>query len=102
MIARTWRGWVRAEDTAAYVEYVQRTGIEGYLATAGNRGAYVLSRPDGDRMEILTLSFWESEAAIKGFAGDDIAAAVFYPDDDQYLIDRELSVRHYQVAESGE
>jgi hypothetical protein len=32
------------------------------------------------------------------FAGDDIDQAVFYPDDDSYLVDRETTVTHYQVA----
>jgi hypothetical protein len=42
MIARIWRGAVRAEDAAAYAAYVQRTGIEGYQGTPGNRGAWLL------------------------------------------------------------
>ena len=42
MIARTWRGAVRAEDAPAYAAYVQKTGIEGYQRTPGNRGAWLL------------------------------------------------------------
>ena len=30
MIARIWRGAVRADDAAAYARYIQETGIEGY------------------------------------------------------------------------
>ena len=30
MIARTWRGWVRTEQAAAYVEYITRTGLSAY------------------------------------------------------------------------
>jgi hypothetical protein len=41
---------------------------------------------------------WESRAAIEGFAGQDISRAVFYPEDDRYLIDRDLTVSHYEVA----
>jgi len=98
MIARIWRGAVRAEDAAAYADYVQRTGIDGYQRTPGNRGAWALWRIDGDRAEIITVSLWESRAAIEGFAGQDIEQAVFYPDDDRFLIDRDLTVRHYEVA----
>ncbi|HEY6296913.1 MAG TPA: hypothetical protein VIX15_14720 [Streptosporangiaceae bacterium] len=97
MIARTWRGVVRAQDADAYSAYVQRTGIEGYERTPGNRGAWLLRRTEGERTEILTLSFWESREAIEGFAGHDIDQAVFYPDDDQFLIERDLTVRHYEV-----
>jgi len=63
MIARIWRGAVRAEDAAAYAEYVQRTGIEGYKGTPGNRGAWLLSRTVGDRAEFITVSFWDSREA---------------------------------------
>jgi heme-degrading monooxygenase HmoA len=99
MIARTWRGAVRTADASAYLAYVQKTGIDGYKSTPGNRGAWALSRVEGDRAEIVTLSFWESRAAIEAFAGPDISRAVFYPEDDQYLIDRDLTAQHYEVAD---
>jgi heme-degrading monooxygenase HmoA len=100
MIARIWHGAVRAEDGPAYAEYVQETGIEGYRRTPGNRGAWLLSRVTGDRAEFLTLSFWESRGAIEGFAGPEIDKAVFYPEDDQFLIERDLTVQHYEVTEA--
>jgi hypothetical protein len=46
------------------------------------------------------LSLWESEDAIHAFAGDDISVAVFFPDDDRFLTDRELTVSHYEVVET--
>ncbi len=49
MIARIWRGVVRAEDADEYAAYVQETGIEGYQQTPGNQGAWLLRRPVGDR-----------------------------------------------------
>jgi heme-degrading monooxygenase HmoA len=98
MIARIWRGAVRAADAAAYAAYVQETGIAGYHRTPGNRGAWALWRVEGDRAEIVTVSLWESRPAIEAFAGQDIEQAVFYPEDDRYLIDRDLTVRHYEVA----
>lgn len=54
------------------------------------------SRDRGDGLtEITTVSRWESmEAAIR-FAGDDPERAVFYPEDDLYLVERDERVRHY-------
>jgi len=98
MIARIWRGAVRAGDATAYADYIQQTGIEAYKATPGNRGAWMLWRPDGDRAEVITLSFWDSREAIQGFAGQDIGKAVFYPEDDRFLVERDLTVHHYEVA----
>ncbi|HEY4625165.1 MAG TPA: hypothetical protein VIH01_04060 [Blastococcus sp.] len=99
MIARIWRGWVRTEDSAAYVDYIERTGMAEYRRTPGNRGAWMLARDlDDGRTEIVTLSFWASRDAIRGFAGDEIERAVFYPEDDRYLVDRETTVTHYEVV----
>ena len=97
MIARTWRGWTKKADADAYVEYLRQTGIKEYRATAGNRAAYILRRDDGDHTEFVTLTFWDSMEAVKGFAGEEVERAVFYPEDDRFLIDRETTVRHYEV-----
>ena len=98
MIARLWRGWIRTEDRDAYVAYIEATGMAEYRRTPGNQGAHMLTRDlDDDRTEIVTLSFWESREVITGFAGADISRAVFYPEDDRYLVAREDSVTHYEV-----
>jgi heme-degrading monooxygenase HmoA len=94
-----WRGWTRREDADAYVDYLRRTGIPGYRATAGNSGAWILRRDEDERTEFVTLSFWDSLEAVAGFAGKDVEAAVFYPEDERFLVDRELSVSHYDVFE---
>ncbi|MEA2057743.1 MAG: antibiotic biosynthesis monooxygenase [Actinomycetota bacterium] len=97
MIVRIWRGWTRPEDREAYATYIRMAGIAEYEATPGNQGAYLISRPDGDRTEFLTISFWDTYDAIAAFAGSDIEQAVFYPEDDRYLVDRETTVRHFTV-----
>jgi heme-degrading monooxygenase HmoA len=99
VIARMWRGWVRTADRAAYVDYIEGTGMAEYRATAGNQGAWMLARDLGDgRTEIVTLSFWTSRDAVRGFAGDDIERAVFYPEDERFLVDREATVTHFDVV----
>jgi heme-degrading monooxygenase HmoA len=51
----------------------------------------------GDRAEFVTLSFWPDMEAVRGFAGDDPDTAVFYPQDDRFLIERELTAAHYEA-----
>jgi heme-degrading monooxygenase HmoA len=97
VIARIWRGATREADAEAYVEYLRGTGLKAYRETPGNQGAWVLWRVADGRAEFLTLSFWESTEAIMGFAGADIERAVFYPKDDRYLVERDTTVRHFQV-----
>ena len=98
MIARTWRGTVAAGRGHGYLEVVGRTGLPGSRATPGNLGFYVMQRPAGDHDEILTLSLWDSEDSIRAFAGDDISRAVFYPEDDAWLIGRDLHADHWEIV----
>ena len=99
MIARTWRGAVRREDADAYVDYLHETGIPGYRATPGNRGAWILRRELGETTEFVTLSFWDSREAVEAFAGPDPERAVFYPEDDRFLVERDLHVTHYDLLD---
>jgi heme-degrading monooxygenase HmoA len=97
-MARTWRGATRAEDADAYVEYLEKTGISEYRATPGNRGVLGLRRVVGDKAEFLLVTLWESEEAIRRFAGDDIERAVFYPEDDRFLVEKDEQVSHFEVV----
>ncbi|MGC5011591.1 hypothetical protein ACLQ2R_12570 [Streptosporangium sp. DT93] len=97
---RMWRGWTRAEDAAAYEEYLLATGYAGYTSTAGNHGVCFTRRDVGDRSEFLLTSLWESWEAIHAFAGQDPSRAVFYDEDDRFLVERELTVTHHQVFAS--
>ena len=99
MIARVWRGATRAEDADAYASYMGSTGVEGLRGTPGNEGVFMLRRIEGDRAEFVMISLWSSEDAIRGFAGGDISVAVFYPEDERYLIEREVTVTHYEVVD---
>ena len=96
-MARTWRGATRVQDRDAYLSYLHESGFREYRATPGNVGVVGLSRVIDSRAEFLVLSLWESVAAIRRFAGDDIGRAVFYPRDDEFLVDRDLAVNHYDV-----
>lgn len=100
MIARTWRGAVRTQDAEAYAAYIDDTGMKAYAATPGNQGAWMLTREVGDLTEFVTLSFWDSLDAIKGFSGEDYETAVFYPEDDRYLVERDLTCTHRQIVRS--
>jgi heme-degrading monooxygenase HmoA len=101
MIARIWSGAVRSEDGDAYAAYIGETGLAGYVATPGNRGAWLLRREVDDRTEFVTFTLWDSLDAIRAYSGDDVETAVYYPEDDRYLVERDVRVKHYEVT-SGE
>jgi heme-degrading monooxygenase HmoA len=101
LIARIWRGAVRPEDADEYAVYIRDTGFAEYAATPGNRGAWMLRRDEPGRTEFITYSLWESRDAIRGFAGDDIETAVYYPEDERFLIEREPLVKHYDIVDEA-
>ena len=102
MIARTWRGATHAGDAERYADYIEATGLKAFGETPGNLGALLMRRPievDGAAAtEFVVMSFWDSMDAVKRFAGPEPSKAVFYPEDDAYLVSRELTVDHYEVV----
>src|SRR4051812_20489444 len=99
MIARAWSGAVRTTDADDYAAYIRETGFAEYGRTPGNRGAWLLRRDDNGTTEFIALSLWDGIAAIRAFAGEDIEAAVLYPEDERYLLGGNSSIAHYDVAE---
>jgi heme-degrading monooxygenase HmoA len=97
MIARTWHGRVPASKADAYYRYLLRTGVPDLQATPGNRGVFVFRRLEGEEAHFLLTSLWESLEAVRGFAGDDIELARYYPEDRKYLLELEPRVSHYDV-----
>jgi heme-degrading monooxygenase HmoA len=98
VVVRTWRGATRAADADAYVTYMEETGVSALAGTPGNEGVQMWRRVEGDRAEFVVVSWWESREAIVAFAGEDIERAVFYPEDDRYLLERGEVVTHHDVV----
>ena len=97
MIARTWHGRVPAAKADAYHAYLQRTGLPDYAATPGNLGVLAFRRTEGDVTHFVLTTLWDSMDAIRAFAGDDPERARYYPEDDDYLLEREPLVTHHEV-----
>ncbi len=99
MLARIWHGRTRAGQADAYARFLVERAIPDYRRIPGNLGAYILRRPQGAETHFLTLTLWESEAAIRTFAGPDIEQAKYYPEDAGFLLEFEPHVAHYEVVD---
>jgi heme-degrading monooxygenase HmoA len=98
LIVRTWTGWTASTDAVAYERYMHRMALPSYAGTEGNRGVLMVKRPAGpDRTEFLMITLWDSMDAVRAFAGDEPVKAVFFPEDESYLVEREWEVSHYEV-----
>ena len=98
MIARIWTGATRTRDAAAYQEYMDRVAMPGYAEVAGNRMVLMLRRDrDDDRSEFTMITLWEDLDAVRLFTGPETETAVFYPEDDRFLVERDRVARHHVV-----
>ena len=98
MIVRMWHGRVQTPKAAAYRDFVCGRAIPDYRSVPGNLSVHILERTEGDVTHFITLTFWESLEAIRGFAGDDLEKAKYYPEDAEFLLEFEPRVVHYEVA----
>ena len=78
---------------------VRTVAIPDYRSTPGNKGAYALRRMEGNTAHFLMITFWESEEAVRAFAGDDIRVAKYYDFDKEFLIEMEPCSMHYEMYE---
>jgi len=102
MIMRVWRGITPKEQGEAYLEHLQQTALVKLAEQPGQRGAWVLRRVQGGQCEFQVLSLWESKKALRAYAGEKPERAVYYDEDDKYLLEMEPLVRLYEVADSLE
>jgi heme-degrading monooxygenase HmoA len=97
MITRIWHGKTPATKGDEYLDLMRTVAIPDYCSTPGNQGAYALRRIEGETAHFLMVTFWESEVAIRAFAGDDISVAKYYDFDKNFLLELEPCSTHYET-----
>jgi heme-degrading monooxygenase HmoA len=102
MIARVWYGKTPEDKGESYLEVLKKTGVKSIQATEGNRGVLVLRRTVGETAQFVFISLWDSMEAIKKFAGPNPERAFYYPEDDQYLLEKSLTLDHFEVMVAPE
>lgn len=98
MVTRIWHGRVLTYKATAYREFLTIRAIPDYQSVPGNRGVSILERTEGDITHFMTQSWWENMADIHGFAGEDVEVAKYYPEDQDFLLEFEPHVTHYEVV----
>jgi heme-degrading monooxygenase HmoA len=98
MIARLWHGRVPTSKAKAYREFVTARAIPDYQSVAGNLSVHILERAEGEVTHFITLTFWKDLESIKGFAGEEAEVAKYYPEDQDFLLEFEPNVVHYEVV----
>jgi heme-degrading monooxygenase HmoA len=98
MITRLWHGKVLTRKAVQYRKFVNERAIPDYRSIRGNLSVLILERADGDVTHFMTITLWEDLEAIREFAGEDVELAKYYPEDQEYLLEFEPRVVHYDVV----
>ena len=99
MVERLWSARTTRDGAAAYLEYFQRVVMPELAAVDGYRAVRLLQRDLGaNAIEIVVVTAWESLAAIRGFAGDDIERAVVHDEAAALFTDYDRTVQHFEVV----
>lgn len=99
MIARIWHGVSAAAKADEYLDYLNETGVPDYRGTERNRGVYVVRRvEEEEQAHFLRLSLWDSIEDVEMFACPEPERAKYYPADEEFLLNFEPTVEHYEVV----
>jgi heme-degrading monooxygenase HmoA len=97
MIARIWHGKTSIANFERYTEFLKQVAIPDYEKTVGFKKLSFLRNIKGDEGHFTLITYWENIELIKNFAGDDFEKAKYYPEDDNFLLEFEEHVEHFEV-----
>jgi heme-degrading monooxygenase HmoA len=98
VIARIWHGWTSAENADAYEDFLRTKVFPSIHRVPGFLGADLLRHDGSDEIAFVTVTRFESLAAVREFAGDDYERAVVEPEARQLLSRFDERSQHYEVV----
>lgn len=99
MIARVWRGITRLDEADAYLAHIRDRIMPAVRNQPGLVDFWTLRRVQGDTCEFQLVTVWESMDAMQAWAGVRPDAAIYFDEDDRYLLAMEPLVRIYEIAD---
>ena len=100
-IVRHWSARATEAQLPKYLEHFAKNVLPELRGVNGFLGATVSVRHTRGDAEILVETIWHSLDAVRGFAGNDIEAAVVAPEAAGLLKDFDRRVRHTEIAISA-
>jgi len=92
LIARLWHGRTRLSDADEYAEFMKVRAAPDYGSLDGLERLYFLRRDEGDVAHFLLVTY-----SVRQFAGDEPEKAKYYPEDDDFLLEKEETSALYEV-----
>ncbi len=80
---------------------MKKRAAPDYSSVAGLENLFFGRRNEGDVSHFLLITVWDSIDSVKKFAGENPEIAKYYPEDDDYLLEKEDCSQNYQVFHSN-
>jgi len=104
MICRIWHGWTTPANADAYEALLRSEIFQGIAERNlhGYHGIELLRRRGDEEVEFVTLMWFDSLEAVRGFAGADYEVAVVPPRARELLLRFDQRSAHYEIREGRE
>ena len=96
-IMRLWHGEVEIEKADEYEHFMIERAAPDYGSVEGLLKLYFQRKNDEKTAHFLLVTLWDSIESVKKFAGDNPEIAKYYPEDDDFLLEKEKHVSVYEV-----
>ncbi|QDA31707.1 antibiotic biosynthesis monooxygenase [Thermococcus indicus] len=100
-VMRLWHGRVPIEKADEYEKFLVERAVPDYGSVKGLLKLYFTRKDEGDVAHFLLVTIWDSMESIKRFAGENPEIAKYYPEDDDFLLEKEKYVQHYRIFYEG-
>ena len=97
MIVRMWHGIVDAAKADEYAEFMKQRAAPDYGSVDGLQKLLFLRKNEADIAHFLLVTHWDSMESVKKFAGERPEKAKYYPEDDEFLLEKEETSALYEV-----
>ena len=96
MITRIWHGRTSLAHADSYLDFLLHEDTREYRQTPGHISIKVWRRKEKDCCHFYTVTEWVDLEAVKLFTGEDYEKAIYYPEDQDILLEFEEKVLHYE------
>ncbi len=100
-IMRLWHGRVPVEKANEYEKFLIERAVPDYSSVDGLLKIYFTRKDEGNIAHFLLVTIWDSIESIKKFAGENPEIAKYYPEDEDFLLEKEKYVQHYRIFYEG-
>ena len=97
MIVRLWHGRVKASQGDEYEAFMKERAAPDYGSVDGLQKLLFLRKNEADVAHFLLITHWDSMESVKKFAGEQPEKAKYYPEDSQFLLEKEETSTLYEV-----